>query len=225
MSSTCSPESAASVSDSSEPACEPSPSARSTPTAAPCSASTGRPRPAIPTCASSIGFDCDLICGGFPCQDISSAGRRAGLEGAKSGLFSELIRLVGSCRPAWVLVENSARGARHWVEEARSRLAALGYESLPFQAAASDIGANHERNRGFVLAHAGSGRCALAAEALRARGQGSELHPWWANEPGIPRVDDGLPNRVDRRRVLGNTVVPQIVEAIGRAIIESESRP
>ncbi len=165
---------------------------------------------------------CDVICGGFPCQDVSSVGRRAGLGGHKSGLFREFIRLVAACRPGWAVAENSARGARHWVETARAEFAALGYESIAFDVAASDIGANHERNRGFVLAHAGRGRCALAAEAIQARGASAELHPWWADEPGIPRVDDGVPHRVDRARALGNAIVPQIAEIIGRAILEAE---
>jgi DNA (cytosine-5)-methyltransferase 1 len=164
-------------------------------------------------------FAVDLVCGGFPCQDISSAGRRAGLSGNKSGLWSAFRRVVSESRPYWVLIENSARGAKHWVPQVRADISALGYESVAFDIAASDIGANHERNRAFVLADSCGGRCVLAAQAIQAARASSEFHSWWGSEPGVRRVDDGVPNRLDRLRALGNAVVPQIPEIIGRAIM------
>jgi DNA (cytosine-5)-methyltransferase 1 len=170
--------------------------------------------------AADVG-PADFISGGFPCQDTSNAGSRRGLAGSKSGLWSEMRRLIAEIRPAGVLIENSAHGARHWVEQVCNELAALGMDATPLGIAASDLGANHERRRVYVLADACSRRHRLAKEALCAGRTGSQLHPWWAGEPGIPRVDDGLPCGVDRRRVLGNTVVPQIVELIGRAVMSA----
>jgi DNA (cytosine-5)-methyltransferase 1 len=173
-------------------------------------------------CAADVG-PADVISGGFPCQDISNAGRRGGLAGSKSGLWNEMRRLIEEIRPQVVVIENSAHGARHWVERVCNELAALGMDATPLGIAASDLGANHERRRVYVLADTCSRRHRMAKEALCAGRPGSQLHPWWASEPGIPRVDDGLRNGVDRRRVLGNAVVPQIVELIGRAVMDTRS--
>jgi len=94
----------------------------------------------------------DLICGGFPCQDVSSAGARAGLAGARSGLWYEFARVVEEMRPRWVVVENVASGANKWVDTVRRGLERIGYGSLPIPIAASDLGAPHERARVFIIA-------------------------------------------------------------------------
>lgn len=172
------------------------------------------------------GIAADLVCGGFPCQDIShaSAGSRAGLDGLKSGLWFDMLRLIDEVRPQWVIVENSYRGRRKWLAEAIEGLGGLGYGATPLEIAAHDIGANHERQRCFVLADSGGRRHRLAAEAIRAGRQSPQLHPWWACEPTICRVDDGFSSGVDRlrKRALGNAVLPQITERIGRAIFAAE---
>jgi len=95
-----------------------------------------------------------LICGGFPCQDVSSAGARAGLQGSRSGLWFEFERIVGELRPEWVVVENVASGAALWVDTVLRELEQLGYACLPIPLAASDVGAPHRRSRVFVVAHA-----------------------------------------------------------------------
>ena len=101
----------------------------------------------------------DLICGGFPCQDVSSAGSRAGLQGAQSGLWSEFDRIVGAVRPRWVVVENVASGAKLWVDTVLGDLEQRGYACLPIPLSASDVGAPHRRARIFVVAHdQGNGR-------------------------------------------------------------------
>lgn len=165
----------------------------------------------------------DLICGGFPCQDISNAGRRKGLDGEKSGLWREFQRIVVELKPRWVVIENSAHGRKHWLCAVRRDLRDAGYQTLPVEISAAQVGANHERRRCFVLAHAGCGRCALEAEALQAGGASPESDRWWAAEPGVRRVDDGVPHRVDRLRALGNAVVPQEAEWLGHLIMRHES--
>lgn len=95
----------------------------------------------------------DLICGGFPCQDISSAGNRAGLRGARSGLWFQMARLVGELRPRWIVIENVSSGARSWIDPVRDSLGELGYASLPIPLSAADCGAWHERERVFVIAN------------------------------------------------------------------------
>lgn len=95
----------------------------------------------------------DLICGGFPCQDISSGGKRAGLAGARSRLWYEFARIVGEMRPRWVVVENVASNATAWVDVIRGDLERQGYASLPIPLAAFNVGAPYRRRRVFVVAH------------------------------------------------------------------------
>lgn len=101
----------------------------------------------------------DVICGGFPCQDVSSAGKRAGLAGDRSGLWREFARVVEVTQPRWVVVENVASGATRWVDQVVRDLGQLGYESLPVPVSASDVGAPHRRSRVFIVArHADDAR-------------------------------------------------------------------
>lgn len=169
----------------------------------------------------------DLICGGFPCQDIShaSAGRRLGLDGAKSGMWHHMRRLIDEIRPGWVVIENSYRGRRKWLDDVAETLVGYGYTVAAVEIAAHDLGACHERQRCFVLADASGGRCWAAAEAIRARWESVKLHPQWSRQPGLHRVDDGFSGRVDRlrKRALGNAVVPQVAELIGYGILSVNS--
>lgn len=94
----------------------------------------------------------DGICGGFPCQDVSSAGRRAGLDGARSGLWREYLRVVSELRPRWVVVENVTSGERAWLPRVQHDLVSLGYRTEALRLGAVDVGAPHRRMRTFVLA-------------------------------------------------------------------------
>jgi DNA (cytosine-5)-methyltransferase 1 len=94
----------------------------------------------------------DVICGGFPCQDVSSAGLGAGLDGARSGLWREYLRIVDELRPRAVVVENVASGKGRWLREVRGNLCELGYRTRALGVGASDVGAPHLRRRIFVLA-------------------------------------------------------------------------
>jgi DNA (cytosine-5)-methyltransferase 1 len=96
----------------------------------------------------------DVICGGFPCQDISYAGKGAGLAGARSGLWFEYTRIIGELRPSYVVVENVAALRRRGLDTVLGDLAALGYDAIWLPIRASDVGAPHRRERLFVLAHA-----------------------------------------------------------------------
>lgn len=95
----------------------------------------------------------DLICGGFPCQDTSGAGKGAGLQGARSGLWFEMARVIGELRPLWVVIENPTSGASRWVDTVRGNLGELGYASLPVPVHASWLGAAHRRARTFIVAN------------------------------------------------------------------------
>ena len=99
-------------------------------------------------------FPVDVICGGFPCQDVSAAGKGEGLAGRRSGLWREYARIVCEMRPRWVVVENVASGAKRWVDAVCAELGELGYATLPVPLSAADVGAPHLRRRIFVIARA-----------------------------------------------------------------------
>lgn len=96
----------------------------------------------------------DLVCGGFPCQDVSSAGKRRGLGGERSGLWYWFARHVREIRPRFVVVENVASGASRWLRPIRHQLHLLGYRTRALGIAAADVGAPHLRRRVFVVAYA-----------------------------------------------------------------------
>jgi DNA (cytosine-5)-methyltransferase 1 len=182
----------------------------------------------------------DLVCGGFPCQDVSSAGKGKGLAGDRSGLWREFARVVGELEPEWVVVENVASGVSRWFDEVVRNLEERGYGVLPVPLSAFDVGAPHKRSRMFLVAYArGIGREAMQSEMANPDGMrelqsdggvrderrrlgnsGGSPRGWWATEPGVGRVADGIPDRSHRLRALGNAVVPQCAEVIGWMIRE-----
>ena len=195
----------------------------------------------------------DLICGGFPCQDISVAGRGAGLSGERSGLWFEYLRVIEETRPRWVVIENVPALRSRGLDVVLGGLAALGYDAEWHCVPASAVGAPHRRDRVWLVANADSGQRQRPRGALRAgrdaaggggeamanaHHQGLEIvldgapgqqsaaeraHAW-SVEPDVGRVAHGVSARVDRLRALGNSVVPQIPELIGRAILQAEAR-
>lgn len=164
----------------------------------------------------------DLICGGFPCQDVSSAGSRRGLDGERSGLWTEFARVVAVQQPAIVVVENVASGATLWVDSVVRDLVEQGYEALPVPLSAADVGASHARERVFVVA------CHIDRKGKLAGSEHAEVEGsprvsqvgWETAEPSVVRVGHGVSGGLDRSRIraLGNSVVPQCAEAIGWVI-------
>lgn len=199
------------------------------------------------------GIAVDAICGGFPCQDISVAGKGAGLAGERSGLWKEYARLIGELRPRFAFVENVAALLGRGIGDVLGDLAALGYDAEWHCIPASYVGAPHIRYRVWIVAHSDSVRelqsqgsqqikrewsCdgrETVADTMRQRleryrngesGDGEQRFSasgscWWAFEPAVGRMAHGVPYRVDRIKALGNAVVPQIPELIGRAVLAS----
>jgi len=100
----------------------------------------------------------DLICGGFPCQDISLAGKGAGIaEGTRSGLWAEYARIVGLVRPRFVVVENVSALLVRGMERVLGDMAALGYDAWWDCIPAAAVGAPHRRDRVFLVAHSTCG--------------------------------------------------------------------
>lgn len=282
----------------------------------------------VRTFHAAAGF-ADVICGGFPCQDISVAGKGAGLAGERSGLWTEYARLIGEVRPRYVIVENVSVLRARGLERVLGDLATLRYDAEWHCIPASAVGAPHIRDRIWVVAYPGrdelwdeqqrskgrrdnvpncrqaesrhNGEAEPLADAdgserrqerqtcdadreqllcqweesparptsrsktladsysqrqlrqsrplieiwrwlgdcgsevsdsyvaglegcepsIRTRQEDAELGNarWWATEPDVGRMAHGVPARVDRLRSLGNAVVPQIPEIIGRAIM------
>lgn len=167
----------------------------------------------------------DLICGGFPCQDISpanTAGERRGLDGKKSSLWREMNRVISEIRPTWVVVENNSHRWRAWMPEVRRELKNKGYLSIGLRLHFGDFGTNHNRKRAFVVANANDDSESMFAIYEKVAGMSPVPGEVWdgGDTPRDLRTDDGLPNRVDRLRGLGNAVVPQVAEYVGRLIMD-----
>ncbi len=180
-------------------------------------------------------LEAELWCGGFPCQDISNAGKRAGIHGERSGLFFDFMRLATVVRPRRLLLENVGALINRGLSEVLGCLAKSGYGCEWNRVSASAVGALHRRERIFILAHNRGERiqrffpktvpefaslswCKDVRGIEDLRG-GSDLP-----EPLFRGGRDGIPNWVDRLRCLGNAVVPQVAEYIGRLLTEPDTR-
>lgn len=165
----------------------------------------------------------DVLCGGFPCQPFSSAsaGRARG-ESDDRFLWPEMLRLICELRPRWVIGENVAHIDRLALERVVSDMEACGYEvAPPLVIPACAVGCDHRRDRYWIVGHANrdrESRMPEYAEMAWLSGSG--------NVAGSVGTSYGVSGRMDanRMRCLGNAIVPQIAEIIGRAIIEVEAR-
>lgn len=125
----------------------------------------------------------DIICAGFPCQDISYSGRGAGIEkGARSGIWKHIVRGIRVLRPKLVVVENVAAIRRRGLDRVLGDLAENGYYAVWTSLRAGDIGAAHRRERVFILAYEPEARNILAA--ANARGQRRSRRPTGREAPG-----------------------------------------
>ena len=255
------------------------------------------------------GISVDVICGGFPCQDISHAGKGAGLAGERSGLWYEFHRLIEEIKPRYAIIENVSALRSRGLDAVLGSLAAIGYDAEWHCIPASAVGAPHRRDRIWITAYrnadnesqsiiaiddeasrmqgdvadanssleANGGKCSdFASQSIGWRNDGTRgninarevslrgarinpeimadayeqgLEGWngnimqecscelsagpgrsrwvsefWSVEPGMGRVADGIPARMDRLKALGNAVVPQIPEIIGKAVMSHALR-
>lgn len=250
--------------------------------------------PAFPIWSDVCSFDgrpwrglVDVVSGGFPCQDISAAGNGAGIDGERSGLWREMARIIGEVRPAKAYLENSPLLVGRGLAVVLGDLAEMGYDAQWCIVSASDVGAPHQRERCWVVAHdnrlresqsagqqqeRGTGpeqrseavanpdrdlgqqgrqdnakersggrdtdRSSLSQDLANSRGEHGErivasstdAQVWrgpnerqagpcsdgfgrWPTEPGMGRVANGVANRVDRIKALGNGQVPRVAAA------------
>ena len=258
----------------------------------------------------------NVICGGFPCQDISLAGKGAGLAGKRSGLWKEFLRLIDEVGPRWAIIENVPALRSRGLSVVMQNLSEIGYDAEWHCIPASYVGAHHRRDRIWIIAYPNDSRRTArpnrggwetganlsrrsagpimadaesglqrpglcksekishrpefgysrrndantnciddddrrfgAGQIRRERSKAPRLsdgksdipdngrrssegprpeicgrsEPFrWLPEPDVGRVANGVPSRVDRLKGLGNAVIPQIPEIIGRAILEAE---
>lgn len=170
----------------------------------------------------------DLICGGFPCQPWSNAGRRQGTADARN-LWPETLRAVRESKPRWCLFENVPGILTHkYFGRIIGDLAESGYCVEWSVLSACSMGAPHSRERLFILSYSDSVNDSIQSrekEKIFERTWGTESRrvSGWTSEPDVGRVAHGIPARVDRLKCLGNAVVPQVAEWIGRRIMEAEA--
>jgi DNA (cytosine-5)-methyltransferase 1 len=204
----------------------------------------------------------DVVSGGFPCQDISAAGKGAGIDGTRSGLWKEMARIIGQVGPRYVFIENSPMLRTRGLHVVLKDLAEMGYDARWGVLGAVDAGAPHKRDRMWIVAHANGGRGHQDSGVRELWTSWAEQPPedswlsnpnqvaeitqevadtvcrglpepesqsmqewtedravqrpcvtsagWWATEPSVGRVANGVAARVDRLKAIGNGQVPAV---------------
>lgn len=159
----------------------------------------------------------DLITGGYPCQPFSTLGKRAG-ENDTSHLWPEMRRVIRQARPTWVVAENVAGHISMGLDDVLDDLEDIGYSARAVVIPAVAVGANHRRMRVWIVAN--STELGLG-DNIQEQGYNAPAHFWgkweeWEIKPTIFGENDGIPNRVDRIKGLGNAIVPQVAYEILR---------
>jgi DNA (cytosine-5)-methyltransferase 1 len=174
----------------------------------------------------------DILCGGFPCQDISTAGKGKGLEGEKSGLWKEMYRIISELRPKVAVLENVPAITFRGLHRIVGSLSEIGYDCEWDIISARQFGAPHLRKRWFAVAYPKRSPSQIPIEGKQSSFKelgsvspnGSSQWTQRTVEPVVPRMANGLPRRMDRikrLRSLGNAIVPQCSEYIGLQILNS----
>jgi len=182
----------------------------------------------------------DVMAGGFPCQDISVAGKGAGLDGKRSGLWGEMARIIGEIRPRYAFIENSPALVNQGLDRVLADLASLGFDAVWGIMGAADVGAPHRRDRIWILAHTRNHDCRKQPDILLQRGRseeakqtglggfgGSETKGFkhWPTDPagmpesGMDRMVDGVAHWSHRIKAIGNGQVPRVAAAAFRILL------
>jgi DNA (cytosine-5)-methyltransferase 1 len=165
----------------------------------------------------------DVVSGGFPCTDISAAGKGAGIDGEASGMWREMARIIHEVRPRFVFVENSPILTSRGLDRVLGDLAKMGFDAKWGVLGADSVGLPHHRERIWVLA---------TNPSIKFNKWGGKKEIFWKpriqgefysrvdkNEhglrsiftPGLCRTRNGLPGQVDRLKAIGNAQVPRVV--------------
>ena len=163
----------------------------------------------------------DVVSGGFPCQDISAAGHGAGISGSRSGLWSEMARIIGEVLPQFVFVENSPLLVGRGLAIVIGDLASMGYDAQWSCISASDVKAPHKRDRIWIVAANANGNGLEGRNNSNSERQGiakdgsisalDKMRSWIdVSNPRAFGSNDGLSSRVDRLKAIGNGQVPRV---------------
>lgn len=176
----------------------------------------------------------DVVSGGFPCQDISSAGKGAGIDGERSGLWAEFARIIGEVQPAYVWVENSPMLVIRGLDRVLWDLAALGYDARWGVFGSADAGLPTARDRLWIMACPTVRKCYTGHYEPESRGK--RLREKWASDtrerrtyadgrsaiafPECASVDYGMAYWMDELKAIGNGQVPAVVKLAWRTLAE-----
>ena len=183
----------------------------------------------------------DILCGGFPCQDISTAGKKGGIHAKKSGLWWEMHRIISELQPRIAIMENVPNLLTLGMSEILGSLSEIGYDAEWCIVSASQFGAPHLRKRIFIVAYSSIRKYRLCIPLqprredsiisnIRTSGKNNrrlseqmEQVYWKKTKTPSPicYLDDGIPDRLAKLRSLGNAIVPQCSEFIGQKILNS----
>lgn len=158
----------------------------------------------------------DVISGGFPCQDISAAGKGAGIDGERSGMWGHMARIVGEVLPQYVFVENSPLLMGRGLARVLGDLAQMGYDAKWGIVGADAVGLPHHRARLWMVAYSkrsASGKQSHGGPVGRVGRKQQSMarkRDWEAFLPGIRGVNDGVSPSVDRSGVIRNAQVPEV---------------
>jgi DNA (cytosine-5)-methyltransferase 1 len=175
-----------------------------------------------------------VVSGGFPCQDISSAGGGAGITGSRSSMWKHMARIIGEVRPQYAFIENSPMLTIRGLETVLCDLAALGFNAKWGVVSAADVGAPHLRERIWIVADSNEvGLCgSKTIKELGWKFRPSECGlaaEWWRTEPrqipreierGLGALADGVAYRVDELKAIGNGQVPRVAATAWRLLNE-----
>lgn len=174
-----------------------------------------------------------VICGGFPCQDISAANPNAtGIDGARSGLWKQMARVVGEVRPDYIFVENSPMLISRGLGTVLGDISEMGYDAEWGVLGASDIGGQHQRKRIWILAHShrlgrkrrsspespGEGWKRIFPEGLVVKPGPWEIEA--REKARILGVGNGVAHGMDRIRAAGNGQVPLVAATAWQMLME-----
>jgi DNA (cytosine-5)-methyltransferase 1 len=177
----------------------------------------------------------DIICGGFPCVDISLLGKQGGIHAKGSGLWWEMHRIISELRPRVAVMENVPNLITLGLSEVLGSLSQIGYDAewtiIP-AGGSGGFGAPHKRERCFIVAYSHStlskrnrmsSRLEIKKPKIDNTFYQTGLGYWGKTKTpsAICNMDDGIPNRLAKLRALGNAIVPQCSEYIGQKIVQS----
>lgn len=149
-----------------------------------------------------------VVSGGFPCTDISPAGKKVGIEGEQSGLWMEMARIICEVRPRYVYVENSSALTARGLGRVLGDLARMGFNARWGVLSSADIGAAHQRKRCWIVADSMPWHCEVGRDIPGSWRESKQITQYADREivcePGFLGKPDGMADRMDRNRAIGN---------------------